>query len=239
MSLFLLFIVFYEKQSSYGIHFFHNPLYNIQFAKQNASVLARQLNVNVLHHKIMWNWIVGVLLLSAATHFLKSIRAYFSSVAKLKRLNNQVSEINKRRKGTLQWLKSNIKVNENEVESIINLNLSDLLVHLKTNQVTSEKVLKVYTWKAIEATEATNCVTDFLYVEALSRARQLDQLSDEEKGPLHGLPFSVKEHFFIKDQEVTVGLYSRLGQKPDKNAALGMYHTFLNAQFLTFFILYA
>ena len=123
------------------------------------------------------------------------------------------------------------------MESIINLNLSDLLVHLKTNQVTSEKVLKVYTWKAIEATEATNCVTDFLYVEALSRARQLDQLSDEEKGPLHGLPFSVKEHFFIKDQEVTVGLYSRLGQKPDKNAALGMYQTlpFLNAQFLTFF----
>ena len=82
--------------------------YSLQ--RQNASVLARQLNVNVLHHKIMWNWIVGVLLLSAATHFIKSIRAYFTSVAKLKRLNNQVSEINKRRKGTLQWLKSNIKV---------------------------------------------------------------------------------------------------------------------------------
>ena len=101
------------------------------------------------------------------------------------------------------------------------MTLADLLVQLKSNQLTSERVLKVYTWKAIEATEATNCVTDFLYVQALSRARQLDQLSDEEKGPLHGLPFSVKEHFFVKAQEVTVGLYSRLGQIPDKNAALG------------------
>ena len=107
------------------------------------------------------------------------------------------------------------------MESIIDLSLADLLWKLKTNQVTSEMVLKAYTWKAIEATEATNCVTEFLFAEALQRARQQDQLPDGEKGPLHGLPFSVKEHFFIKNREVTVGLYSKLGQKPAKNSALG------------------
>ena len=102
------------------------------------------------------------------------------------------------------------------------LSLADLLHQLKTNQVTSEMVLKAYTWKAIEATEATNCVTEFLFEEALQRARQLDQLPDSQKGPLHGLPFSVKEHFFIRGHQVTVGLYTRLGQPPEKNAALGI-----------------
>ena len=87
--------------------------------------------------------------------------------------------------------------------------------------MTAEKALLAYTWKAIEATEATNCVTEFLYSEALKTARQLDKVSEEDRGPLHGLPFSVKEHFFIKGQEATVGLYSRLGCKAGTNAALG------------------
>ena len=110
------------------------------------------------------------------------------------------------------------------------LSLADLLHQLKTNQVTSEMVLKAYTWKAIEATEATNCVTEFLFEEALQRARQLDQLPDSQKGPLHGLPFSVKEHFFIRGLQVTVGLYTRLGQPPEKNAALGIPILLKNAE---------
>ena len=44
-----------------------------------------------------------------------------------------------------------------------------------------------------------------------------------EKGPLHGLPFSVKEHFFIKGKDSTVGLYSRIGQPANENAQISKY----------------
>ena len=54
--------------------------------------------------------VINVVRVLSATHIIKSIRAYFTSVAKLKRLNNQVSDINKKRKGNLEWLKSNLKV---------------------------------------------------------------------------------------------------------------------------------
>ena len=56
---------------------------------------------------------------------------------------------------------------------------------------------------------------------------QLYKLTEKrEKGPLHGLPFSVKEHFFIKGKDSTVGLYSRIGQPATENAQISKYLLF-------------
>ena len=115
-------------------------------------------------------------------------------------------------------------MDQEQIKTITDLNLQCLLNKLQNSELSAELVLKAYTRKAIEATEATNCVTEFLYNEALETTRKLDKLSPELRGPLHGLPFSVKEHYFIKGQEATVGLYSRLGRKAKNNAALGMMH---------------
>lgn len=45
----------------------------------------------------------------------------------------------------------------------------------------------------------TNCATEIFFEEGLQRARELDGYLEEHgrtKGPLHGLPISVKVWFF-------------------------------------------
>ena len=57
----------------------------------------------------------------------------------------------------------------------------------------------------------------------LKRARNLDKLPFDQRGPLHGIPFSVKEHFHFKGREATAGLYSLIGQKAQQNAQIGIF----------------
>ncbi len=51
--------------------------------------------------------------------------------------------------------------------------------------------------RALEATAATNCVTEFI-LEASKWAEELESTPEEERGPLHGLPISIKECLHIK-----------------------------------------
>ena len=111
-------------------------------------------------------------------------------------------------------------VDEN-VQKITTLSLKKLLKEIKTGSITCQDAINAFTLKAIEATEITNCVTEFLYDQAIVQARSLDELPIDQRGPLHGLPFSVKEHFFIKDKEFTAGLYTLIGQKANYNAQIG------------------
>lgn len=49
---------------------------------------------------------------------------------------------------------------------------------------------------------------------ALSRARELDRYWEEHKkpiGPLHGLPFTMKDQFHIKGLETTMGYVGWIG----------------------------
>ncbi len=84
-------------------------------------------------------------------------------------------------------------------------------------------MLEAYTLKALEASSQTNCVAEFLFDEASRRARLLDNVDPNERKALHGLPFSVKEHFFLKGRQATAGLYTRLGKPAEKeDASFGM-----------------
>ena len=46
---------------------------------------------------------------------------------------------------------------------------------MKTGKLQAKDVLNAYTLQAIKATEETNCVTEFLYDEALEMAENLDK----------------------------------------------------------------
>ena len=59
--------------------------------------------------------------------------------------------------------------------------------------------------QALEATSSANCVCLFLD-EACNWARALDSVPADERGPLHGLPISVKESFVVKGYDNTGGL---------------------------------
>lgn len=95
----------------------------------------------------------------------------------------------------------------------------ELLKDLKCKKVTCVEVLKAYTAASIVASKLTNCVQEFLPVEALQYAEQLDANYESKKHlPLYGLPFSIKEMIPFVGRSVTHGSLCYLDRVVDYNA---------------------
>ena len=76
-------------------------------------------------------------------------------------------------------------------EDILRLGIEELLARLKSDQLQPVAVLQAYQAKAVAVNEEINAVCDFI-LEATEQAEALALLPPEERGPLHGLPLSVK-----------------------------------------------
>lgn len=58
----------------------------------------------------------------------------------------------------------------------------------------------------------TNAITEVVFDDALAQARELDRVFKETgqlKGPLHGIPITVKDQFSIKGVDSTLGYVGR------------------------------
>ncbi|CAI9618064.1 unnamed protein product [Staurois parvus] len=76
-------------------------------------------------------------------------------------------------------------------QRILDLTLVELAEELKDGALTPETALYVYVQKALEVHKTLNCVTVFLS----DCEDQLKKLRESEvKGPLYGVPVSIKEH---------------------------------------------
>ena len=71
------------------------------------------------------------------------------------------------------------------------------------------------------ATEETNCIVDFID-ESLDIAKALRNVPETDRGPLFGVPLSVKECFFVRGYDATAG---NAGLKPDSCCRLIAYLT--------------
>ena len=81
----------------------------------------------------------------------------------------------------------------------------DLVSQLQSGQLTALTALTAYQAAALEVAERTNCVTQWL-LEAAQEARRLDQLPADMRGPLHGVPVSVKECYEVAGTFATAGM---------------------------------
>ena len=79
---------------------------------------------------------------------------------------------------------------------------------LKTNQVTCAELIDTYLQRIDQVNPQVNALTRVFHEDARQQAEKLDQLPEGLRGPLHGLPFTVKESIDCKGTPTTYGVPS-------------------------------
>ena len=100
--------------------------------------------------------------------------------------------------------------------------VSAILASIAAKEVSSLQVVNKMIQRAEDCTAYTNCVVKGagvdLYASARSLAAEHDQLNT--KGPLHGLPFSVKECYLLEGTDSTIGLGKQVNKPSQQTAGL-------------------
>ncbi|RUS72450.1 hypothetical protein EGW08_019782, partial [Elysia chlorotica] len=93
-----------------------------------------------------------------------------------------------------------LKINE----SIAKMSFQELQEALQSGKLSASEVLRAYQAKALEVNDRTNAITDVIK-SAKVHAAKLDMLDPSQRGPLHGIPISLKETCGLKDLDCTSG----------------------------------
>ncbi|GKZ16489.1 hypothetical protein AbraCBS73388_000064 [Aspergillus brasiliensis] len=97
--------------------------------------------------------------------------------------------------------------------------ISTLLEQLRSGRYTAEQVTRAY----IQRCSCDSSSIETVFDEALSQARALDnhlQKTGELRGPLHGIPVSVKDQFDLKGVDTTIGYVGRAFAPATEDAAI-------------------
>ncbi|KAJ7187757.1 amidase [Mycena filopes] len=97
----------------------------------------------------------------------------------------------------------------------------EIVTNIEQGTWTASQVLEVFIAQSLVAHSATNCLTEVLFDEARKRASTLDaefKATNRLKGPLHGVPISVKDQYDIEGYDTTIG-YTACLNKPAKITA--------------------
>lgn len=84
-----------------------------------------------------------------------------------------------------------------------------ILDNIKSKKWRATEVMKAFGKRATIAHQLTNCLSEIFFEEGLATAKELDDYQDktgEVKGPLHGLPVSLKDNINIKGHATTIGM---------------------------------
>lgn len=93
-------------------------------------------------------------------------------------------------------------------KSIINKPIDELVQDVHKGTLSRTEILRTYGKVAVRAQEKTNCVTELMLPEAEGWLDQADP-----KGPLAGIPVSLKDSIHVKGFDTSVG-YSRNARNP-------------------------
>lgn len=98
-----------------------------------------------------------------------------------------------------------------------------LLNKLATKQLSAVAVTTAFCKRAALAQQLIRCCTEMFFAEAIDAAKALDEHLAREgrvKGPLHGLPVSVKDGFDVEGYDSTLGWVSMIGKPAARDCNL-------------------
>ncbi|KAI0258705.1 amidase signature enzyme [Gloeopeniophorella convolvens] len=107
-------------------------------------------------------------------------------------------------------------------QTYLNASATQIVKNIQAGTWTASDVVEAYLARAAQAQEATNCLTEVLIEQAREEARKLDAEFAETgklKGPLHGVPMSIKDQFHIAGVDNTIG-FTQWAHKPAKDDAV-------------------
>ncbi|KAG9244368.1 general amidase-like protein [Calycina marina] len=93
---------------------------------------------------------------------------------------------------------------------------------IRQRKVTSEAVTIAFCKRAAIAQQVTNCLTEIFFQDAIATAKLLDEeyaRTGIVRGPLHGVPMSLKDTFKVKGYDASIGIAS-LAKNPAKENSL-------------------
>ncbi|KDQ18907.1 hypothetical protein BOTBODRAFT_28382 [Botryobasidium botryosum FD-172 SS1] len=110
-------------------------------------------------------------------------------------------------------------------DAYLNASASEIVQHIQNEDEgwTATNVLQAYIQRAIATHKKTNCLTEIMFAQALAEAEELDRefmATKKIRGPLHGVPMSVKDLFNIKGFDSTIGYTSFANIPADDDAYL-------------------
>ncbi|WFD44775.1 amidase [Malassezia psittaci] len=96
---------------------------------------------------------------------------------------------------------------------ITEMELPALISAVASGRLSARRVTEAYAHRAAVAHQLTNCLSEFMLQSALKEADRLDQhlaKTGKTVGPLHGIPVSLKDQFFVDGYETSVGFIAWL-----------------------------
>lgn len=99
-------------------------------------------------------------------------------------------------------------LSEDKQRHIIKSTITELVNGIKDGQWTAYDTVSTFIIQAIKAHDATNCLTEVLFKDALNEARRLDdefKATSKLRGAFHGVPLTFKDQYQIKGYDTTIG----------------------------------
>src|SRR5699024_9184093 len=101
------------------------------------------------------------------------------------------------------------QVTKNELPSILDMDATSLAKKIKNKHLTSYEVVSAYVSQIYNVIPALNAVVEDRLTDALKEAKAMEEQHATIKGPLHGVPMTIKESFDVKGMKTTGGLIHR------------------------------
>lgn len=124
-------------------------------------------------------------------------------------INKQIASLHNENKASMEDSTARILARigsfEEGSQAILSLSWANLILGLRSGSLTASSVLRAYQAAAAEVHKKTNSVV--CWVDgAEDQAKMLDTIPVGERGPLHGVPVSVKECYDIAGTYSTAGM---------------------------------